>query len=97
MAKVRNEYFEGLQLLQDLQLQTMIELQNYEATLLRIDSQSKDATLSALSMPLSFSFSAKIKQLREEEAQLRKHLIFIAETYETPQNTLPSLLFVTSS
>lgn len=81
MTKVRNEYFEGLQLLQDLQLQTMIELQNYEAALLQIDSQSKDTTLSALSMPLSHSFSAKIKQLREEESNLRKHLVFIAETY----------------
>jgi hypothetical protein len=70
----------------------MIELQNYEAILLQIDSRSTDATISALSMPLSHSFSAKIKQLREEELQLRKHLSFIAETYGSAfqVNRIPS-------
>jgi hypothetical protein len=92
LTKVRNEYFEGLQLLQDLQLQKMIELQNYDDAILRIDLNSFDKTLSALALPLSHSFSAKIKQLRTEELQLRKHLNFIVETYGTSfqVNRVPS-------
>jgi hypothetical protein len=61
----------------------MIELQNYDDAMLRIDSHSPENFMSALTLPLSHSFSAKIKQLRGEELMLRKHLVFIAETYGT--------------
>jgi len=70
----------------------MIELQNYDNTMIQIDSQSSDKTLSALALPLSHSFSGKINQLREQESQLRKHLVFIVETYGTSfqVNRVPS-------
>ena len=61
----------------------MIELQHYDDAIFRIHSRSFDKTISALALPLSHSFSSKIKQLRAEESQLRKHLTFIAETYGT--------------
>lgn len=80
-VQVRNEYYEGLQLLQDLLLRTMIELQNYDDAMLKIERNSSDKTIPALALPLSHSFSSKIKTMREEESQLRKHLVFISETY----------------
>lgn len=81
LVQVRNEYYEGLQLLQDLLLRTMMELQNYDDAMLKIERNSSDKTFSALVLPLSHSFSSKIKTMREEESQLRKHLVFISETY----------------
>jgi hypothetical protein len=62
-------------------MQKMIELQNYDDAILQLDSRASDTTLAALALPLSHSFSAKMKQLRMEETNLRKHLTFIVETY----------------